>query len=158
VRALPATSTIRVTHIGQALDPELGRAAERTMAECARYRWLGGLEPAAARRWIARSRALVHTSRMEGGANVVIEAIRSDVPVLASRIDGNVGLLGRDYPGYFAPGDAGALAALMQRFADDAAFAARLASHCAERSPRYAPAAESAHVRALLADMLPGLR
>ncbi len=81
----------------------------------------------AARRTIAAARALVHTSRMEGGANVVIEAVRSGVPVLASRIDGNVGLLGLDYDGYFASGDAGALAALVQRFRADAAFAAALA-------------------------------
>ena len=67
-------------------------------------------------RRIARAHALVHMSRMEGGANVVIEAVRSQVPVLASRIDGNVGLLGRDYDGYFPLGDAAALAALMQRF------------------------------------------
>jgi glycosyltransferase involved in cell wall biosynthesis len=38
---------------------------------------------------------LVHTSRMEGGAHVVIEALRSGTPVLASRIAGNLGLLGR---------------------------------------------------------------
>ena len=41
---------------------------------------------------------------------------RSEVPVLASRIDGNVGLLGPAYEGYFAPGDAAELATLMQRF------------------------------------------
>jgi len=157
-RALPAASPIRIVHIGQPLDAELGRAAERTMAECPRYRWLGGQPAAAARRWIARSHALVHMSRMEGGANVVIEAVRSDVPVLASRIDGNVGLLGRGYDGYFEPGDAAGLAALMQRFAADGPFAARLAAQCAERSPRFAPAAESAHVQALLTDMRPGLR
>ena len=85
----------------------------------------------AARRAIARARALVHPSVMEGGANVVIEAVRSGVPVLASRIDGNVGLLGADYDGFFPVGDAAALAALMRRFVADAAFAAHLAAQCA---------------------------
>ena len=154
VRRLPADTPIRVVHIGRALDPALGGAAARTMRECPNYRWLGGLEAPAARRWIARSRALVHMSRMEGGANVVIEAVRSGVPVLASRIDGNVGLLGADYRGYFPVGDAAALAALMQRFAGEPAFAAGLAAQCAVRAPEFAPAEEARRVRALLVDML----
>ena len=153
-RRLPGDSPIRVVHIGAALDDALGREAQRTAAECPRYRWLGGLPVEATRRWIARSRALVHMSRMEGGANVVIEAVRSRVPVLASRIDGNVGLLGRDYAGYFELGDADALAALMQRFAADAAFAAQLRAQCALREPRFAPAVEAAAVRGLLSDLL----
>ncbi|KQW37783.1 selenoneine biosynthesis selenosugar synthase SenB [Rhizobacter sp. Root404] len=154
VRLLPARTPIRVVHIGRPLDPALGEAATRTMQACPHYRWLGGLEAPAARRWIARSRALVHMSRMEGGANVVIEAVRSGVPVLASRIDGNVGLLGADYGGYFPVGDAAALAALMQRFAAEPAFAAGLAAQCAAREADFAPAVEAGRVRALLDDML----
>ena len=151
---LPAGSPIRIHHIGRALDEALGARARQTMQQCGHYRWLGGLPADAARRWIARSRALVHMSRMEGGANVVIEAVRSRVPVLASRIDGNVGLLGRDYDGYFPTGEAPALAALMQRFASDARFARHLAVQCCVREPRFMPAEESRAVRELLADML----
>lgn len=154
VRALPADTRLRIVHIGAALDPALGDAARRTMAQCPHYRWLGGLPPPAARRWIARSRALVHMSVMEGGANVVIEALRSQVPVLASRIDGNVGLLGADYAGYFPVGDTAALAALMRRFAGDARLAAQLAAQCRALEPRFAPAEEARAVRALLGDML----
>jgi putative glycosyltransferase (TIGR04348 family) len=153
-RLLPAESPIRITHIGRPLDAKLGNEAERTMAECPRYRWLGGLPAPATRRWVARARALVHMSRMEGGANAVIEAVRSDVPVLASRIDGNVGLLGADYDGYFEVGDAAGLASLMERFAADHEFAAHLAAQCRAREPRFAPAEEARAVRALLADML----
>jgi len=152
--ACTLTAPLRTLHIGNPLDDALALEARETMARCPRYRWLGGLPQPAARRWIARSRALVHMSRMEGGANVVIEALRSRVPVLASRIDGNVGLLGRDYEGYFEPGDAAALAALMRRFASDATFAARLAAQCTAREPRFAPAVEVAAVRGLLADMV----
>ena len=153
---LPPDTPIRIHHIGRPLDAALGAAAQRTMQECPRYRWLGGLDVRATRRWIARSRALVHMSRMEGGANVVIEAVRSQVPVLASRIDGNVGLLGTDYAGYFPVGDADALAALMLRFAGDASFARRLAAQCRAREPRFAPAEEARGVHAQLADMLAG--
>ena len=155
-RLLPDDAPIRITHIGDALDEALGTAARQTMVECPRYRWLGGLPREQARRRIARAHALVHMSRIEGGANVVIEAVRSQVPVLASRIDGNVGLLGRDYGGYFAVGEAAALAASMQRVSADPTFVTALRAQCAAREPRFTPAAERANVRALLADMLAG--
>ncbi|MEO8523660.1 MAG: selenoneine biosynthesis selenosugar synthase SenB [Caldimonas sp.] len=142
-----------ISHIGEALDAALGDEARATMAACPAYRWLGAQPHAAARRAIARARCLVHASRIEGGANVVIEAVRSRVPVLASRIDGNVGLLGAGYDGYFAFGDASALATLMRRFVDDAAFAARLRAQCDAREPLFRPATERCAVRALVADL-----
>ncbi len=154
VRALPAATPIRIVHVGNALEDALGAAARLTAAQCSHYRWIGGVSHAQARRWIARAGALVQMSRIEGGANVVVEALRSGVAVLASRIDGNVGLLGRDYDGYFEPGDAPALAALLQRFAADAAFAAKLGAQCAALEPRFAPALEHAAVAALCADLL----
>ncbi|MEO8310396.1 MAG: selenoneine biosynthesis selenosugar synthase SenB [Caldimonas sp.] len=144
-----------IAHVGAALDARLAEEARATMAACPSYRWLGALSHAAARRAIARARAFVHPSRMEGGANVVIEAVRSGVPVLASRIDGNVGLLGADYDGYFPVGDAAALAALARRFCSDAGFAHRLSAQCAAREPLFRPAAERRAVRALVADLWP---
>ena len=143
-----------IVHIGGPLDARLADEAQATMAACPAYRWLGALSHAAARRTIARARALVHCSRMEGGANVVIEAVRSGVPVLASRIDGNVGLLGADYDGYFPVGDADALAALIRRFCADGAFAATLTHQCALREPLFRPAAERTAVRSLVAGLL----
>ncbi len=143
-----------LAHIGAPLDPALAVEAEATMAACPAYRWLGAMPHAATRRAIARARALVHPSRMEGGANVVIESIRSGVPVLASRIDGNVGLLGADYDGTFPVGDDAALAALMRRFLLDDAYAAHLAAQCAAREPAMRPACERKAVRALLRDLL----
>ncbi len=154
MRLLPADSALRITHIGKALDPMLGTLAQQTMQACPLYRWLGPLPRTSARRHIAQAHALIHMSRMEGGANVVIEAIRCGVPVLASRIDGNVGLLGANYGGYFPVGDASALARLMQRAASDETFITHLRAQCALREPRFTPATERAAVRALLADML----
>lgn len=146
---LPASSPIRVLHIGDALDAALGEAARQTMARCARYRWLGGLPRTRTRRWIARSQALIHPSVMEGGAHVIIEAIQSQVPVLASDISGNIGMLGRDYAGYFPLGDAEALAKLMSRFASDQAFAAQLRTQCAARAALFEPRRERQLVRQL---------
>ena len=145
---------LSIVHVGNPLDEALAAAARRTMADCPHYRWLGGLGAEETRHWIAGARALVHMSRMEGGANVVIEAVRSQVPVLASRIDGNVGLLGPGYEGYFPVGDAPALAALMQRFAGDAGFATRLSEQCAALEPSFAPEVEAKAVQALVADLL----
>jgi glycosyltransferase involved in cell wall biosynthesis len=86
------------------LDPALGAAATRWPRPSPSYRWLGGLPHAATRRRIQQAHVLVHPSRMEGGAHVVIEALRSGTPVLASRIDGNLGLLGDDYARPVDPG------------------------------------------------------
>ena len=131
-----------IAHVGGPLDARLADEARATMAACPSYRWLGALSHAAARRTIARARALVHCSRIEGGANVVIEAVRSGVPVLASRIDGNVGLLGADYDGYFPVGDAAALAALIAPLPrrrsvrrSPARASAPRASRCSGRAP-----------------------
>ncbi len=146
--------SVRTVHIGAALDETLGNEARHTQAECASYRWLGGLAADETREWIASARALVHMSRIEGGANAVIEAVRCGTPVLASRIDGNVGLLGADYDGYFPVGDARALAALARRFLGEPEFADHLRAQCARREPLFRPQAEAAAVQALLADML----
>ncbi len=62
------------------------------------------------------------SSKIEGGANVISEAIVAGVPVLASRIDGNVGILGDDYPALFDVGDTRALARLLDRAETDATF------------------------------------
>lgn len=152
--ALVSAPGVRLLHIGGALDPALGEAARATQAANPNYRWLGPLPHEAARRRLARCALMVIASRMEGGANVIIEAVRSGVPVLASDIDGNRGMLGDGYAGYFAPGDAQALAALIDRFARDPAFAALLRRQCAARAALFAPGAEQAAVRDLVDNLL----
>jgi glycosyltransferase involved in cell wall biosynthesis len=91
---------------------------------------------------------------MEGGAHVVIEAVRSGTPVLASRIDGNVGLLGEDHAGYFPVGDGAALAALLQRCRDDPAMLLGLQRQCDARAARLHPSRERATLLALVAETL----
>ncbi len=87
-----------------------------------RYRWLGELDHAGAMRWLARSHVMVISSRMEGGAHVVSEAIGIGVPVIASAISGNIGLLGEDYPGYYPFANETALAAQLARAHSDPAW------------------------------------
>ncbi|MDP3082421.1 MAG: selenoneine biosynthesis selenosugar synthase SenB [Rubrivivax sp.] len=154
-RRLAGRADIRIDHIGAALDPALGAQAEQLAAECPGYRWLGALPHAATRARIQAAHLLVHSSRMEGGAHVVIEAVTSGTPVLASRIDGNVGLLGLDYGGYFDCGDASALAALLERARDDAAMLTALRAQCALRAPLFAPERERQTLLALVTTLLP---
>lgn len=155
---LPDDSRVRLIHIGSALDEEYLRAAQALQARAwpgtPRYAWLGNLPHGETRRHIAQARAMVISSVMEGGANVIIESVTSGVPVLASRISGNVGMLGREYAGYFPPGDAGQLALLLARASRDAGFLDRLRQQCAQRAPLFAPARERAEVIKLVADCL----
>ena len=152
-RLLQSRPDIRIDHIGAALDPALGALARQTAAQCPNYRWLGGLAHEATRRRIQRAHVLVHASRMEGGAHVLMEAVCSGTPVLASRVDGNVGMLGVDYQGYFEWGDSAALTRLLLRCREDASFFSGLRAQCRLRAPLFQPEAERAALFHLLTEL-----
>jgi len=146
--SLPRTQReIEIVHVGGALDPGMEAEAKNWMRLEPRYRWLGSLPHPRALSWLARSHLLVHSSVMEGGANVIAEAARLGTPVLASRVSGNVGMLGKSYPGYFALYDHAALAKLMQRAIGDRNFYKGLLFSIRKRRSLFAPAEER---RALL--------
>ncbi len=153
---LGADSRVRLIHIGEALDEAYLRAAQdlqaRAWPKLRRYLWLGNRPRAETRQRIRRSHVMIVSSLMEGGANVVVEAVTAGVPVLASRIDGNVGMLGRDYNGYFPAGDDGALAELLERASRDGRFLAGLRAQCVRRAPLFSPARERREVVRLLAE------
>ncbi len=153
-RRLAGRTDILLDHVGAALEPGLGRQARALAAALPGYRWLGALPHRATLARIQRAHVLVHPSAMEGGAHVVMEAVRSGTPVLASRIAGNVGMLGRSYRGYFDPGDAEGLARLLLRCRDDRAMLPALRAQCEARAPLFEPARERATLRRLLADLL----
>ena len=152
-RLLPADSHIRVEQVGRAYTPQWAARARAEMAANPRYFWRDDVPAAAVRRLLARSHAMVISSFSEGGANVISEAIVAGVPVLASRMDGNVGLLGAAYPGYFPVGDTQALARLLQRVECEPRFVARLGKALARRAPLFRPAREAAAWRRLLASL-----
>jgi len=157
VLRLARRSDIVLDHIGAGLDSAMADRASRLSARLPNYRWLGARPHAEARRRIQAAHVLVHASRMEGGAQVVIEAIVSATPVLASRIDGNVGLLGADYRGYFEWGDAGGLAALLERLRDEPAMLAALTAQCAVRAPLFNPDAERRTLLDIVSSVRPAL-
>ncbi len=152
-RLLPAGSRVRIEQVGRAYTPEWAARAEAETKTNPRYLWRGDVPAATVRRLLARSHAMVISSLSEGGANVISEAVVAGVPVLASRMDGNVGLLGADYPGYFPVGDTRALARLLQKLEGDPRFAARLGKALARRAPLFRPARETAAWRRLLAGL-----
>ena len=121
-RLLPPSSRIRVLQVGGAMTPAMAARARKEMQTNERYEWLGEQSQSRVRRILKTSQLCVLSSRMEGGANVLSEAIVAAVPILASRIDGNVGILGVDYQGYFGVGDTKHLAQLLT---------------CAETSPEF---------------------
>ncbi len=152
VRHLPHESRIVVTHLGAALTPAMERQARAEMTRSTRYRWRGDLPHATAMRVLARSRVLVNSSKLEGGANAICEALACGVPVLSSHIAGSIGLLGEDYPGYFEFGDTAELAHLLRRFETESAFRAQLASACRRLARQVTPARELAAWRTLLGE------
>lgn len=147
-------SAIRLSHIGGATDPVLGAQAALTQRMRPAYRWLGDLPHARVRQLLKHSDLMVLTSRMEGGANVIIEAVTSGVPVLVTDISGNRGMLGDDYAGYFPVGDAPALARMIERVKADPVFRSQLRTQCATRAPLFAPEREKAAVLDLVDNAL----
>lgn len=141
---LVTSADIRFMHAGGAIDPDLAREAEQTQQLCSRYRWIGNLPHAKARQILKKAHLMAITSRMEGGANVIIEAVTSGVPVIASDISGNRGMLGEDYAGYFPQGDSNALARLVEQAANDRDFYLRLHRQCQARAPLFSPEREKA--------------
>jgi len=153
-RLLRDRPDIRIDQVGAGLDAGLAQQAAATARECPQYRWLGALAHPDTLRRIQRAHVLINTSVMEGGAHVVLEAVCAGTPVLASRIAGNIGMLGADYAGYFPCGDAQALATLLRRCRDEPGLLTALGRQCRARAPRFEPRREQHGLRRLVSRML----
>lgn len=152
-RQLPPSSRVRILHVGAAMDSRMARLARAEMRVNLRYRWLGEQPRWRVRRILAGSALCVLSSKLEGGANVVSEAIAAGVPLLASRIAGSIGLLGENYPGYFKVGDTQELAELLHRAETDPAFLSTLRSHCRKLAALFDPRREKAAWSRLLREL-----
>lgn len=150
---LPADSRVRIAHAGAAMSAALRREAQRLQRAIPRYRWLGDLPHGRSMRLLARARAMVISSRLEGGANVVSEAFAVGTAVIASRIPGNEGLLGSEHPALYPVGDDQALAGLLLRAERDPRWLAGLERASARRAALVTPERERAALKRALAGL-----
>jgi putative glycosyltransferase (TIGR04348 family) len=150
---LPAQSRIRITQAGRAMDDAWAAQATAEMAANKRYTWVGEISGDGVRELLARTQLMVLSSVMEGGANVLGEAIAAGVPVIVSAIEGSLGLLGSDFPGSYPAGDTQALALLLRRAETDAAFLAMLTQWSKARAPLFAPSREQSSWARLIAGL-----
>lgn len=152
---LATHNDIHLCHLGGEHDLGLAQQAHLTAAKYPNYQFLGARSHEQTRRYIQRSDVLVHASVMEGGAHVIMEAVCSGVPVLASRISGNIGMLGDNYAGFFTVGDAHALASLLLKFRNEPAFVAQLQGQCAARATLFEPDHERTGLITIVQELLP---
>jgi len=151
---LPAEAPIFMRHIGAPLDADLAAEARAFARRDSRYRYAGALPHGLTRAAIAKAHVLVHPSIAEGGANVIVEAVMSGTPVIASRISGNVGMLGAGYPGFFDAGDESGLARCLVQALEGHDFIRRLQAGCSGRRPLFSPAGEARAIRKVVAALL----
>lgn len=150
---LPARPTIRVIQLGGALEPAMAEEAQALMQRDSRYLWLGELAHGRTMRKLAQSHLMVISSRMEGGANVICEAVAAGVPVIASDISGNIGMLGGDYAGYYPLGNEAALAERISQAMSDAHYYRKLLAQCQARRHLFSPERERLALASLLAEI-----
>ena len=101
VAAHPEWENVTVRQLGEALDQESLKTACDWEEKDRRYQWLGALPREESLALCARSSLTVNSSLSEAAPNALLEAMTLGVPILSSKIEGNIGLLGEDYPGYF---------------------------------------------------------
>jgi putative glycosyltransferase (TIGR04348 family) len=152
---IPASSKItRLLHVGSDKDESLGQHFRDVAATLPEVVLKGSQPNAVTRQLIKTSDLLVLPSIMEGGANVLIEAVMAGVPVIASHISGSVGMLGADYQGFFEVGNAQGLATLLARCRDEPNFIEQLRKQCDQRSKLFEPASEERAVNLLVDELI----
>jgi putative glycosyltransferase (TIGR04348 family) len=154
LKYLRSESKIQVSHLGKAMSPEMKSLAKAYNKELKNYQWLDELSHSETLQQLSRSHLMVISSLMEGGAHVVTEAIAIGVPVIASDIPGNRGLLGDDYPGYYPVGNAKALALMLQKAEFEPSFYKSLEAHIKKRVRYAQPSAEKRSIKLLMGSLL----
>ncbi len=152
-RNLPPTSRARIIQLGKAHNEHWANKARAEVFQNPRYHWRGEVPGWAVRKEFAKTHLMVLSSVMEGGANVISEAVVAGVPVIASDIPGSVGLLGQDYAGYYPVGNTAALTELLLQAETEPGFLKRLTDQCTARAHLFSPKEERESWRKLLAQL-----
>ncbi len=153
VRNLPEKSKLRVLHFGKAHSEEWANYALEEMKINPRYHWFGEVPHGKVRRAYSSCHLMVLPSIMEGGANVISEAVVAGLPVLASDIDGSIGLLGENYAGYYPVKNTQKLRELLLKAEAEADYLKTLSEQCIKRAMLFTREAEKQGWADLLNDM-----
>jgi len=153
VRDLPNNSRIRIRHYGKAHNDEWVKMAEDEMKINDRYHWFGEVKQWQIREAYGKCHLMVLSSNMEGGANVISEATIAKLPVIASNIDGSIGLLGKTYPGYYPVQNTASLTEVLLKAETDAEFVQTLSQHMDSQLSRYHPDQEKQSWHELLSGL-----
>lgn len=147
---MPSDSQIHVLHLGKAMNTQMELTARDYNKKLNRYRWIGEVSHDDALTFLSESQLMVISSRMEGGAHVVSEAIALGIPVIASDIPGNRGLLGDDYLGYYPVADEAALAHLLYQAETNPELFSLLKKHIDRRKSLVSPERERQSIQQLI--------
>ncbi len=149
LRALPHIgSHLSISHYGTATDTTY--AEEAASAESAAYQWLGAIPREELLKQLANAGFLLNTSYLEGSSNAICEALWLGVPVIASAIPGNIGVLGSDYPGLFRSDDPIDLARVLNQYASEPVFREELMGHTQRLAHHLDPTREQSDWHTLL--------
>lgn len=151
-RLLPEDLNVVVRVYGDA-EGELAQMLMAATASPLPFQWKGKLSHRDMMDRLAQADLLLNSSTQEGGANAVCEAVSMGLPVLASRISGNMGMLGDDYLGYFGSDDARELADQLLRCATVFPFYKRLGEAVEQRAPLFLTEVESQRWSALIREL-----
>ena len=149
-RLMPECSRLRVIHLGKAHTSQWRERGKAEMENNSRYIWKGEVPSWRVRQEYARTHLMVISSNQEGGANVVSEAIMAGVPIIASKIPGNTGLLGQDYPGYYPVQDEFELAKLLEHAETHPKFLRELYLNGRRLRKNFLPSKEAAQWRRII--------
>ena len=149
-RLVPECSRLRVIHLGKAHTPQWRERGKAEMENNPRYIWKGEVPSSRVRREYARTHLMVISSLQEGGANVVSEAIMAGVPIIASDIPGNIGLLGSNYQGYYPVRDEFKLAKLLEHAETHPKFFRELYLHGRRLRKDFLPSKEAGEWRRII--------
>ncbi|MEM7400465.1 MAG: glycosyltransferase, partial [Pseudomonadota bacterium] len=154
VRKLPISSRIRVKQYGKAHTEIWAQRAEKEMQINSRYKWYGEVPHWKINQLYASADIMVLSSKMEGGANVISEACAAGMPVIASKIDGTIGLLGKTYPGYYPYADTTALKNALLKAESDTKYLKDLTQSCKAKANLFTYTREKNSMNKLLNDLL----
>ena len=153
-RNLPDNSHIRVKQYGKAHKPIWEKRAKKEVQVNTRYKWYGEVPHWKINQLYANADLMVLSSKMEGGANVISEACTAGLPIIASDIDGSIGLLGSNYPGYYSCGNTDSLRELLIKAEMDKLFLARLTKTCRAKAGLFTYKREKNNLKKLINSFL----